>query len=114
MLEGLYHIGPIRQTDEQAWVASVTFNPQHVVYQAHFPNAPITPAVVLLAISKEITEQVLNRPIMIEQLKVMKLLKPIVPQAEQKVVFTLRLGNSIGIVITIKEELYAKLQFTAQ
>lgn len=42
--------------DRDAATCSITLNPEHPIYKAHFPEKPITPGVCVIQIAKELFE----------------------------------------------------------
>lgn len=51
----------------------------HFIYQAHFPNEPITPGVCIIQITKELLEDYLTKKMDINQIKNVKFLSVISP-----------------------------------
>lgn len=58
----------------------VELNPEHFIYKAHFPGAPITPGVCIMQISTELTERSCGKTLEIQKVNNVKFLKTIVPQ----------------------------------
>jgi 3-hydroxyacyl-[acyl-carrier-protein] dehydratase len=58
----------------------VSFNGEHPVYAAHFPNNPITPGVCLIHVCKELTEDMLGMPLFMQTVKNVKFLQVITPK----------------------------------
>ena len=51
----------------------------HFIYQAHFPNEPITPGVCIIQITKELLDDFLTKKMDINQIKNVKFLSVISP-----------------------------------
>jgi len=58
---------------------TISFNSEHLIYAAHFPDNPITPGVCLIQICKELTESMLGEPLFLQTVKNVKFLKIIIP-----------------------------------
>lgn len=50
-----------------------------IVYQAHFPDSPITPGACLIGIVKELSEHLLSRSLKVTQIRNLKFLVPVYP-----------------------------------
>ena len=57
----------------------ISFNSEHSVYAAHFPDNPITPGVCLIQICKELTENMVGKSLFLQTVKNVKFLKIIIP-----------------------------------
>jgi 3-hydroxyacyl-[acyl-carrier-protein] dehydratase len=64
---------------------TISFNPSHFIYQAHFPNNPITPGVCIIQIFKELFEFQTNEKFILRKIKNLKFLAPINPQEIENV-----------------------------
>ena len=57
----------------------IQLNPEHTIYQAHFPDEPVTPGVCILQIARELLEDHLQRPLSVRTVKNMKFLAVVSP-----------------------------------
>jgi 3-hydroxyacyl-[acyl-carrier-protein] dehydratase len=57
----------------------ISLNREHPIYAAHFPDNPITPGACLMQICKELTEDMLGKPLFMQTVKNVKFLKIITP-----------------------------------
>ena len=77
-LNNLYHIVSKDVVD-----ASIRYNihldASHFIYQAHFPDEPITPGVCIIQIAKELLEEHLGIGLEIQKVKNVKFLNVISP-----------------------------------
>ena len=85
-LNNLYHIVSKDVVD-----ASIRYNihldASHFIYQAHFPDEPITPGVCIIQIAKELLEEHLGIGLEIQKVKNMKFLNVISPLATPNVTY---------------------------
>ena len=85
-LNNLYHIVSKDVVD-----ASIRYNihldASHFIYQAHFPDEPITPGVCIIQIAKELLEEHLGIGLEIQKVKNVKFLNVISPLATPNVTY---------------------------
>ena len=71
------------QSQEQVageYLFKILFNPEHVIFKAHFPGNPIVPGVCQIQIAKELLEVILKRPLCLVGAKNVKYMAVITPQ----------------------------------
>lgn len=73
---------------ENGFTARLRCNPEHPVYQAHFPGNPITPGACLLQTAGELLGQKLGWTLYLTTSKSIKYLNVLVPAANKEVRFT--------------------------
>ena len=86
-LDNLFHIEFIEEA-ENGFVALLCCNPEHLIYQAHFPGNPITPGACLLQTAGELLQRKLGRPLFLKASKNVKYLNVLVPAEGKEVRFT--------------------------
>ena len=86
-LDNLFIIESITDTDTGV-SAKLRCNPDHPVYQAHFPGNPITPGACLLQTAGELLGQKLGRTLYLTTSKSIKYLNVLVPAQDKEVRFT--------------------------
>ncbi len=86
-LDNLFLIQSIDETDT-GFTAQLHCNPEHPVYQAHFPGNPITPGACLLQTAGEILGKKLGRTLSLKSSKNIKYLNVLVPAADKEARFT--------------------------
>lgn len=59
--------------------AQITLNPNHPIYNGHFPSVPVVPGVCQVAMLKCIVEQVLNKKLHLKEARDIKFLSMINP-----------------------------------
>lgn len=75
--------------------AEIELNPNHAVYEGHFPNKPILPGVCMIYMAKQIIERALNLPILVEGMNSCKFLKMLDPHVHGKLQFSIDLGDEV-------------------
>lgn len=83
-LDNLFFIQSIDNTDT-GFTAKLRCNPEHPVYQAHFPGNPITPGACLLKTAGDMLQQKLGRPLYLKASKNIKYLSVVVPEEGKEV-----------------------------
>lgn len=90
-------------------------NPEHFIYQAHFPGEPITPGVCIMQIAVELFEVALKTPIALNTVKNIKFLRIISPNEVTEVKYSLQKITKeddlfkVQVTVSANEEAYAKL-----
>ena len=79
-----------QQSQEGAVCFDISLQPDHFIYQAHFPGEPITPGVCVVQIAKELLEEHLQRPLAIKAVKNVKFLAVVSPLEHPQVRYTFR------------------------
>src|SRR5690606_15159018 len=78
----LYTVSSLTE-DDKIVQASLELNPEHPIFEGHFPRQPVLPGVCMLQIIKEILESVTGKNLMLKQSDHIKFLSVINP-AEAK------------------------------
>ena len=60
-------------------VATVSLNPEHVIFKAHFPGHPVTPGVCIIAMVTEVLEHMKHRNLIVKTVKNLKFVNIISP-----------------------------------
>ena len=76
------------QQDDTTATYTVTLNPEHFVFKAHFPGNPITPGVCLLQMATELLEQHYGERLQLHTADAIKFRKPVTPDMRPTFVFT--------------------------
>ena len=116
-LDNLFHIESIEEA-ENGFVALLFCNPEHLIYQAHFPGNPITPGACLLQTAGELLQRKLGRPLFLKASKNIKYLNVLVPAKGKEVRFTF--SNLVEseteckaqVVIADEASVYTKMSLT--
>ena len=116
-LDNLFHIESIEDS-ENGFTALLCCNPNHLIYQAHFPGNPITPGACLLQTAGEVLQRKLGRPLFLKASKNVKYLNVLVPAEGKEVRFTF--SNIVEseteckaeVVIADEASVYTKMSLT--
>ena len=68
---------------------TVHLNANHFIYAAHFPGNPITPGVCITQIVKELTEELVQKPLFLKVVKNIKFTQIINPLQYSDVIFSI-------------------------
>lgn len=103
----LYHI-----IDTAPTAYTVVFHAEHAVYQAHFPDKPVTPGACLLQMTEELLQRTLHCPVRVAQVHNLKFTAPLTP--EKQVTFSFSPVNDMryNIIIQDNSTTYAKMSIT--
>ena len=116
-LDDLFIIQSITETDN-GFTAVLRCNPEHLIYQAHFPGNPITPGACLLQTAGELLQRKLGRPLYLKASKNVKYLNVLIPAEDKEVRFTFsNLAESeteykAQVVIADEASVYTKMSLT--
>jgi 3-hydroxyacyl-[acyl-carrier-protein] dehydratase len=94
---------------------TLAFEPEHFIYQAHFPGNPITTGVCIIQIVKELSIEMLQRKLFIKKLNNVKFLNVINPVENKEVIFSISISSAednvhkINAVISNDNQQFAKL-----
>lgn len=94
LLEDFYKIKHIATADHITWYVLAELNPNHKLYQGHFPQHPIVPGVCILQLIKECTETIQNTALLYTQIISCKFLSTIDPTKNQSLEFTLTIKST--------------------
>ena len=90
--DNFFNIKETSQT-EKGFDFHVELKPEHPIYQAHFPENPITPGVCIIQIVKELSEEVLQRKLFLKQIHNVKFLNVINPLENKEVTFSISISS---------------------
>lgn len=79
LLKDFYIVNSLTHDNGQA-TASITINKDHEIFKGHFPDNPVTPGVCMMQIIKELTEQVINKKLLMESASNVKFMAIINPE----------------------------------
>lgn len=79
LIRNFYEIIDFSFTKNQV-LAQIRLNPDHKIYDGHFPNQAVVPGVVQLQIIKEMMEKAGNQKLMLTEMAFSKFLNMIIPK----------------------------------
>ena len=109
-----FQIKDIRQT-ATGLDYTLALNPEHPIYQAHFPGNPITPGVCIIQIVKELLEVQLKCKLFLKKVNNAKFLNVINPLENREVVFAVSTSSAgddahkVSVVVSRENQQFAKL-----
>lgn len=74
----------------EGFEAEVCLNPEHQVYQGHFPDQPVAPGVMLMNMCREVAEKVLGKDVRIRSARSIKFVKVVDPTKLQDLTLTMK------------------------
>ena len=96
----------------------LSLNAQHVIFQAHFPEEPITPGVCIIQIACELLENHLQHRLVLKKIKNVKFLSVISPVNTPEITYTLERIEKLSeqniktnITVGIPDKTFAKISF---
>ena len=116
-LDNFFHIESIEDS-ENGFTALLCCNPNHLIYQAHFPGNPITPGACLLQTAGEVLQRKIGRLLYLKSSKNIKYLNVLIPAEGKEVrfVFSNLVENETEcktqVVITDEAQVYTKMSLT--
>ena len=94
---------------------TIGLNPEHCIFQAHFPENPITPGVCIIQIIKELLKEILNRELFLKKVHNAKFLYAINPLENREITFSISISSEgdevhkIVAVVCNESNVFAKL-----
>jgi 3-hydroxyacyl-[acyl-carrier-protein] dehydratase len=119
MLHNFYNIKS-KHIEDTGSIFRISFNGEHSIFAAHFPEQPITPGVCLIQICKELTESMLGQVLFLKTLKNVKFLQLITPTDTPDVTISLSVLKNeneykVNAVISdTAENIFSKLSLVFQ
>lgn len=117
LLNNFCKILDTKQEDED-WFFRIELNPEHKIFEGHFPEQPIVPGVCSLQIIRECAENILGKDLRINYISSCKYLTAINPQESKELEIRISLkdteSESISLSATGKsnEHDFIKLKAT--
>lgn len=71
-----------------------SLNPDHEIYNGHFPSQPVVPGVMQIQIIREICENVLNKKLFISESQVVKFINMIIPNDSERWSFEINIKET--------------------
>jgi 3-hydroxyacyl-[acyl-carrier-protein] dehydratase len=104
MLEGLFDIE--EQSAEGARkVYRVKVNPEHLVFQGHFPEQPVLPGVAMVYLSRLLTERVAGKSVKLKDASQIKFLNLVDPRVNPEFTYTNEIVKEVDNLISVKGEM---------
>lgn len=104
MLEHFHTLLQIESIGDGVWFAVTELNPEHPLYQGHFPKQPVVPGVCMLHLIKEVTEGIREQSLQYSQISSAKFLSAIHPGETPRLEFTIYLKETADQPLQIQAE----------
>ena len=79
LIPNLYTIKKSEKVDDSNFKVQIELNPNHEIFEGHFPNNPITPGVCMMQIIKELTEIIVSKDLFLSKVSNVKFMATINP-----------------------------------
>lgn len=79
LLDNFYTLLSSDSPDSINWTIRIELNPEHAIYQGHFPEHPVVPGVCLLQLVKECAEDIRRQQLQYTQVSSCKFLSVVNP-----------------------------------
>ncbi|WP_312921424.1 3-hydroxyacyl-ACP dehydratase [Empedobacter brevis] len=79
LIPNLYTIKKSEKVDDSNFKVQIELNPNHEIFEGHFPNNPITPGVCMMQIIKELTEEIVSKDLFLSKVSNVKFMATINP-----------------------------------
>lgn len=93
----------------------ICLNPEHIIYQVHFPNLPITPGVCIIQMVTECLERVVGKKLQLKRVKNIKFLTVLSPKDTLQADISFRKieqtesGCRVNVILSSAIAQYAKI-----
>lgn len=94
LLSNFYEVTRSEQINETDWVVQVMLNPQHAIYNGHFPQQPVVPGVCILQIIKECIEKTQQASLQYKHIASCKFLSAINPHETPELKLSLNIKKN--------------------
>ena len=111
LLDHLFVVKSLVTLDDYTLKASLLLNEGHPIYQAHFPDHPVTPGVCLLQVVVELLQRAFDNELQLCVVSNAKYLAPLIPSEGHAVEYEVRfdpVGLTTQAVVSDSEHVYAK------
>lgn len=114
LLDDFYTLDVLTQT-ENGVSAEVTLNPEHRIFNGHFPENPVVPGVCMMQMIKEILQVARNKEFILAESSNIKFMNILNPDENRKVRFiheiTREAGGEVKLKSTIRNQETVFLKF---
>ncbi|WP_195662615.1 hotdog family protein [Bacteroides congonensis] len=114
LLDNFYTLLSSESPDSITWTIRVELNPEHAIYQGHFPEHPVVPGVCLLQLIKECTEGIRWQKLQYTQVSSCKFLSVVNPVKTPCLSITLTFKDMEEGKLQLQAEGTAKMEGTAK
>lgn len=87
LLKNFYTVVKSESLEANSLAATIEIHKEHPIFEGHFPNLPVTPGVAMLQILKELTQNYLHQPLLLESASNVKFLSLVDPNVNATLKF---------------------------
>lgn len=102
-----------KNTGEEQWQFNLSLNPQHPVYEGHFPQQAVAPGAMLTEMVKHIVENELGKTLRMTRARNIKFLNMLLPEKADNVDLEMSVAQedeiSVQAQAKIGEDIYFKI-----
>lgn len=98
LFKDFYTILAIQKTGEDTFESTIRLNPQHAIFEGHFPGNPITPGVCMMQIIKEITENYCEQSLQLQTANNVKFMAIINPFENPELLLSFSLNETAATI----------------
>jgi 3-hydroxyacyl-[acyl-carrier-protein] dehydratase len=106
LLKDFYKITSLENTADSKYSAVIFINAEHDIFKGHFPDKPTMPGVCMLQIIKELTEQITDSSLFMENLSTVKFTALINPFETPELLLELDITKTEDNLIKVKNVSY--------
>lgn len=103
------------QTDSGMATTTITLNPDHQIFEGHFPGQPVVPGVCMMQMVKEVLESVVGaktKLLKAVDMKFLAILNPLVNRtADMQITYAINEFDAINVTAVIQHEASTFLKF---
>ncbi|MEJ7766933.1 MAG: hypothetical protein WKF89_03925 [Chitinophagaceae bacterium] len=107
LLGDFYHITSM-QSEMNTSNVSMELNPQHAIFEGHFPGKPVVPGVCMMQMVKEMLSFLSGRPVMLSTADTIKFLSVINPDENKAIEMQLQYETGPGGLVQVNASIYIK------
>ena len=122
ILKDFYQIESCEKIDDGKFVASISLNPKHDIFNGHFPGNPVTPGVCMMQIVKDLSEEISGKKLLLTSASNIKFMAIINPEEtpelklefdvteqenELKVKNTTSFGETIALKMSVNYKIHS-------
>ena len=91
---------------EGTYSTSIRLEPDHPIFAGHFPGLPVVPGVCMMAIMKEILQEIVHRPLRLVQAGNLKFLSLINPLQNESVNIELKFSKNTDETLVLDGSIF--------
>jgi len=84
--------------------ATVQINPEHAIFEGHFPGQPVVPGVCMLQMVKELAEKASEKKLQLRKVAQVKYLQVLVPKWDNPIRLQIDWKDALSFAATIQRE----------